>query len=68
MGLGVFLQWKGTDVCMDVECECGWNGHVDGYFAYAWRCGGCGAVWRMPEHPVPVRDDAYTGSIVGPVQ
>ena len=45
-----FVQWKGTDVCMDFRCECGDGGHFDGDFAYAVRCNGCGTVWEMPSN------------------
>lgn len=37
-GPHAFIQWKGTDVCMDCRCLCGQSFHVDGYFAYAVRC------------------------------
>ena len=44
------IQWKGTDVCIDVECDCGWNGsHFDGMFLYSYRCPKCGTVWKMPD-------------------
>jgi hypothetical protein len=42
-----FLQWKGTDVCMDVYCLCGEDFHVDAYFAYAVKCPHCGQVHEM---------------------
>ena len=43
-----FIQWKGTDVCLDVHCpRCGFHSHYDGYFAYYVRCAGCGAVWEL---------------------
>jgi hypothetical protein len=29
-----WIQWKGTDVCMDIHCECGTLSHIDGEFAY----------------------------------
>ena len=29
-----WIQWKGTDVCIDLHCECGSHGHVDGDFVY----------------------------------
>lgn len=50
-----FIQWKGTDVCFDFWCECGDSGHFDGYFAYQFRCGTCGAVWAMPFTVYPVK-------------
>jgi len=39
------IQWKGTEVCMDVYCECGEHSHVDGWFAYHVKCPKCGAVY-----------------------
>lgn len=45
--LGVFVQWKGTDACIDFTCVCGRVGHYDGMFAYTLRCS-CGRLWRMP--------------------
>lgn len=42
------IQWKGTDVCLDFRCTCGYQGHFDGDFAYALACAGCGLVWTTP--------------------
>ena len=50
-----FIQWKGTDVCMDFHCECGAYCHFDGYFAYTVKCPHCGAVWEMPHNLFPRR-------------
>jgi len=36
-----WIQWKGTQVCMDVHCSCGYLGHVDDSFAYFVRCPKC---------------------------
>jgi hypothetical protein len=47
-----FIQWKGTDVCMDFHCTCGEQYHFDGFFAYAVKCN-CGKVWEMPDCLVP---------------
>lgn len=44
----IFLQWKGTDACMDVYCLCGEHLHFDGYFAYAVQCGGCKQIYELP--------------------
>jgi hypothetical protein len=46
----VFVQWKGTDVCLDFYCDCGpdGGGHYDGYFAYGVRCSACGRTWELP--------------------
>jgi len=44
-----FIQWKGTDLCMDMYCpQCGTHNHYDGEFAYNIRCGHCKAVFEMP--------------------
>ena len=50
MSTRTFIQWKGTDLCMDLECECGAHNHYDGYFAYWVECGSCGKTYRMPQH------------------
>ena len=42
-----FIQWKGTDICMDMWCDCGQQNHYDGYFAYAVKCSGCGQVYEL---------------------
>lgn len=36
-----WIQWKGTDVCMDVHCSCGVRGHIDADFAYRYKCLAC---------------------------
>lgn len=48
-----FVQWKGTNVCMDFHCECGAHCHFDGYFAYTVKCPHCGTVWEMPFNVFP---------------
>lgn len=40
-----WIQWKGTDVCMDLHCKCGWHGHIDTDFFYYWKCSQCGTVY-----------------------
>jgi len=42
-----WIQWKGTDVCCDIHCECGELMHVDAEFAYAVRCTNCERVYGM---------------------
>jgi hypothetical protein len=42
-----WIQWKGTNVCMDVYCSCGQMSHVDAEFAYHIRCPHCGRLWAM---------------------
>jgi len=43
----MFIQWKGTEVCMDFHCECGHHSHIDAGFAYAVECVFCGALYEM---------------------
>lgn len=45
----MFIQWKGTDLCMDFDCTCGNSGHIDGYFCYYVECPACGLVWKMAD-------------------
>lgn len=46
-GPHVWIQWKGTDVCMDVYCECGTHGHIDGDFTYSVKCADCGRAYQV---------------------
>ena len=39
------LQWKGINVCMDINCICGELTHVDGEFCYHVKCGNCGKIY-----------------------
>lgn len=43
-----FIQWKGTDACLDLYCTCGEQFHFDGYFAYELTCGRCGQTYELP--------------------
>lgn len=49
----VFLQWKGTDVCLDFHCECDKHLHFDGDFAYELQCPYCETIWEMPWNLYP---------------
>lgn len=48
-----FIQWKGTDLCMDFDCICGANCHFDGIFAYVVECPHCNRQYQMPSHIYP---------------
>ena len=64
-----WIQWKGTDVCMDLYCVCGVHGHLDSEFAYYVRCEGCGRAYLCNAHIelVPMEDEeAATKSLVIP--
>ena len=64
-----FIQWKGTDACVDLTCACGAAGHLDGDFLYFVRCRACGAVYALRPYvdlvPVPP-DDATDPHDFGP--
>jgi hypothetical protein len=45
-----WIQWKGTDVCMDVHCSCGGTMHVDADFLYYLQCPYCGQVYEVGGH------------------
>ena len=47
MASKTFIQWKGTDICMDFHCECGEHNHYDGFFAYFVKCAGCEQVYEL---------------------
>lgn len=55
------IQWKGTNVCMDVYCECGKHTHVDAEFCYRIRCGECGKLYDVAAYvrlvPIPPEDE-----------
>lgn len=42
-----FIQWKGTNVCLDFHCPCGHHSHWDCDFIYSLRCPGCRKIWRL---------------------
>lgn len=58
-----FIQWKGTDVCIDVTCPCGAGFHFDGYFLYAYRCPVCGHVYRLGTEVTLTLDDNPDGVV-----
>jgi hypothetical protein len=60
----IWIQWKGTDVCCDIHCDCGYQGHFDGEFLYAFRCPKCQQVWEVGTHmPIYKRGADYTGVV-----
>lgn len=54
-----FIQWKGTNLCMDLRCTCGTHSHYDGYYMYYIRCADCGQVYMLGSRItcVPVTHD-----------
>ena len=51
------IQWKGTNVCMDVYCSCGYHGHIDDEFFYYYKCCKCNQVYSVGSNvkltPIP---------------
>lgn len=45
-----WIQWKGTNVCMDVHCKCGAHSHVDAEFFYFFECQACGAKYAVGQN------------------
>ena len=45
-----WIQWKGTNVCMDVYCSCGTHSHIDDEFTYYLRCPACGKTFMVNGH------------------
>lgn len=41
------IQWKGTNICCDIHCECGYMGHIDGDFAHFYECIDCGRKYAL---------------------
>jgi hypothetical protein len=42
-----WIQWKGTDVCVDIRCVCGSTAHIDASFFYHWACLECGRKYAL---------------------
>lgn len=53
----MFIQWKGTDVCLDFRCPCGADGHIDDSFTYFIHCPSCDAVYEMGTQVIAKRTD-----------
>ncbi len=41
------IQWKGTNVCIDLHCVCGEHSHVDAEFFYRFQCPECGRKYHV---------------------
>jgi len=54
-----WIQWKGTDVCMDIHCECGKISHIDGDFVYYVKCPYCGTIYHCNGHIelIPIKEE-----------
>jgi len=50
-----WIQWKGTDVCMDVHCHCGCDAHVDAQCVYYYRCPKCKHTFALGQNVKLIR-------------
>lgn len=44
-----WIQYKGSNICVDIHCSCGELSHYDGEFAYAVRCPYCQKPWVLSQ-------------------
>ena len=42
-----WIQWKGTDACLDFHCKCGAHLHFDETFLYHVKCGECNSYYML---------------------
>jgi len=60
---GGWVQYKGTDLCVDLHCECGHHGHYDGLFAYAMKCSKCTTPYAVGQNikliPLGHKEEEY---------
>jgi len=54
-----WIQWKGTNVCIDLHCVCGNDSHFDGEFFYFYKCPKCGAKYAVGQNVklIPLTQD-----------
>lgn len=45
-----WVQWKGTNVCMDMHCACGYMSHIDADFALHVKCPKCKRIYFCNGH------------------
>ena len=66
-----WIQWKGTNVCIDIECACGAHLHHDGDFMYHVQCGRCKQIYEcdgfIKLHPIPTEEFEQGRDSVCPV-
>lgn len=43
----VYIQYKGTDICCDVNCSCGYHAHIDTIGLYRYACPKCKKVFAL---------------------
>ena len=60
-----WVQWKGTDACMDIHCKCGTLSHIDAEFLYHVACPNCNVVYFCNGHVelIELADEVPTDDI-----
>jgi hypothetical protein len=53
-----WIQWKGTNACIDLYCPCGLQDHMDLDFLYYVKCTGCGQVYSVSPDIKLIPDDS----------
>lgn len=65
-----WIQWKGTDACIDIHCSCGEDSHIDGEFLYYIQCPHCEQIYQtgmnVKLHPVDRIEKDFTVYIATP--
>ncbi len=56
-----FIQWKGTDACIDLYCSCGNQEHLDKDFLYEWKCHKCKRLYKLDATIRLIEIDVCTG-------
>ena len=54
-----YIHWNGSDICVDLCCQCGYEGHYDGdYFRY-YECPQCHTKYAVGQRVklIPLRDE-----------
>ncbi len=60
-----WIQWKGTDACMDIHCKCGVLSHIDADFLYYVTCPNCDTIYYCNGHIelIEITEEKPTASI-----
>lgn len=53
------IQWKGADISIDINCECGKQSHYNGNFMYGIQCPYCERIYHANPHIQLIEVDRY---------
>lgn len=45
-----WIQHKGSSLCIDMHCKCGYHGHLDSDFCYYYECPSCKTLYEVGSH------------------